>query len=51
MPGAHSSADLIALSPWMIVIKTLNRINMNLQGDTEEQLLDVGVKDLVKAKT
>ena len=24
---------------------------MNLQGDIEEQLLDVGVKDLVKTKT
>lgn len=32
-------------------MKTLNRINMNLQGDIEEQLLDVEVKDLVKAKT
>lgn len=50
MPGAYSSAET-ALSPWMIVIKTVNRINMNLQGDIEEQLLDVGVKDLVKAKT
>lgn len=51
MPGAHSSADWTALFPWMIVMKTLNRINMNLQGDIEEQLLDVEVKDLVKAKT